>query len=653
MLRADSPMPPSEKLSAIRRAAARAETRMRLGRVIAALPTSLTLALTASGAMLAAHKIWPEQVVASWAWSVIGGAALSVAATALVSWFRALPPHAGALALDKHHGLYGRLTNAIELSAVEEAARSPMMRAAIEDACGAPALEPRRAVQLMWPPELWVSAAVAAGVALVALLEVPFERELPPPPMAAAFEPLEIAPDDLALFKEAVAELSREEQSPEVKEAIERFNQLVTDIAERRLNRTEAFRKMQEIESDLLQGAEADKKALDEALKDTAKELDKSPMSKPIADALQKEDLKKAAEEARKLAEQLKDDKHKTSKEELERLKKALERAAQDKRKALEEINEQRAALRQDLLNKKNEDENKQPKSKEEQDREKDLLKKKKRELERLDREAKQKENALRRLNKLDRDLAKAAADLMRELGASAEDMQQVAEDIERLQQEQMSDKEKEELRKRIEEMRDLIRQQGQGGEQMRQRLQRFLKRARGGSQQGGGKQGEGKDGQGQRPGDGKDGQDGQGKDGQGKGMGEGKGAGEGLVFGPGGQPIPVDMPGGSGEQPGGEGDGKGGQTYGSGKGGDPKGEHSDIDGQNVDVRADAIDTQQGPTNAEVILSAADRGFTGKPYKQVYKEYRTVAEDQIDTEKIPDGMRFYVRRYFQLIRPRE
>ena len=87
--------------------------------------------------------------------------------------------------------------------------------------------------------------------------------------------------------------------------------------------------------------------------------------------------------------------------------------------------------------------------------------------------------------------------------------------------------------------------------------------------------------------------------------------------------------------------------------GGDPKGKHTDIAGENVDVRAEAVDTKQGPSNAEVILSAAERGFTGKPYKNVYKQYRTVAEDQIDTEKIPDGMRFYVRRYFNLIRPRE
>ena len=87
--------------------------------------------------------------------------------------------------------------------------------------------------------------------------------------------------------------------------------------------------------------------------------------------------------------------------------------------------------------------------------------------------------------------------------------------------------------------------------------------------------------------------------------------------------------------------------------GGDPKGDSTDLKADAHDVHAEGLDTGQGPTNAEVILSAAKRGFVGKPYKKVFREYHTVAEDQIEREKIPDGMRFYVRRYFQLIRPRE
>ena len=643
---------------------------MRLHRTLWALPTALTLALCASGAALAAHKIVPQAVPESWTLAVLIGAAISVVGTLAVAWFRQLPPHAGALALDRYHALHGRLTNAIEFLGESEE-RSPMMDLAIDDACDkAGDLKPRHAVMLSFPPELYVSAGVAAAVLTIALLEVPIVNMIAPPPKVASFKPLELQPDDLALFRQAIEEMSRDEQSPDVKEAIERFNQLIEDIADRRLNREEAFRKMEEIENDLLKGAEADKKALDDALKDTASELEKSPISKPIADAMKKNDLKKAAEEAKKVAETLRKDK-KPNKAELERLRKALEKAVKQKQKALDEINEQRAAMRQDLLKQKDKKDDKdKPKTKEEKDKEKNLLNKKKRQLERLDRTAKRKERALRRLSKLDRDLAKAAQDLLRELGASADDFEKIAEDINRLQQEQMSDKDKEELRKRLEEMRERIRQDGQGGKKMRERLKRFLNKAGGGNgklRPGKGQRGQqgkggrpGKQGQGQRPGQGKGQGEGKGKGkGQGEGQGEGQGSGQmGLGQGQGPGSIPIPMPGqgqgsGDGDQPG-DGSGKGGKEWGTGKGGDPKGEATpDLKADNTDVRAEAVDNKAGPTNAEVILSAAERGFVGKPYQQVFKRYKTHAEAHIDTEKIPDGMRFYVRRYFDLIRPRE
>ena len=123
-----------------------------------------------------------------------------------------------------------------------------------------------------------------------------------------------------------------------------------------------------------------------------------------------------------------------------------------------------------------------------------------------------------------------------------ADDLGRVAEDLNRLQQQQLSEKEKEELRRRLQELRELIRQQGQGGKKLRDRLQRFMRRARGGMRPGsgrgqrGGKQGSGKPGQ------------------AGKGLRPG-----GLMIGPGGAPIPMDMPGsgaGAGQKPGGAGSG-------------------------------------------------------------------------------------------------
>lgn len=70
-------------------------------------------------------------------------------------------------------------------------------------------------------------------------------------------------------------------------------------------------------------------------------------------------------------------------------------------------------------------------------------------------------------------------------------------------------------------------------------------------------------------------------------------------------------------------------------------------------MQQQGLDTQQGGSRSEVILSAAERGFKGSGYKKVFKEYHTTAEQQINKDTVPDGYRSYVHRYFQLIRPRE
>ena len=71
------------------------------------------------------------------------------------------------------------------------------------------------------------------------------------------------------------------------------------------------------------------------------------------------------------------------------------------------------------------------------------------------------------------------------------------------------------------------------------------------------------------------------------------------------------------------------------------------------DTQVQGNDTGQGGSRSEVILGAAERGFASKGYTKVYREYHTVAEEALNKDEIPGGYRFYVRRYFQLIRPRD
>ena len=59
------------------------------------------------------------------------------------------------------------------------------------------------------------------------------------------------------------------------------------------------------------------------------------------------------------------------------------------------------------------------------------------------------------------------------------------------------------------------------------------------------------------------------------------------------------------------------------------------------------------PTRSEVIHEAGQRGFASLGYQKVHAEYARHAERVLERDHVPGGYKFYVRRYFQLIRPRE
>lgn len=642
------------QLNALRAAARRAELLMRLARALKPLPIAATMALAAGSIVLAARKIAPNRLTEAQAWAALVVLGLSVLVVVAVQLLRKLPPYAGALALDRHHALGGRLSNALEFAAQTKSERSPFEALAIADALAfvKKGLKARDAVQLRLPREFALTALVLVGVLGLSLLEVRTLR----PAIVVATKPtvraLTLSDDDLALFRQTAKELSREDQSPEMKRALQDFNQVLEDIAERRISRAEAFRRMRKIEDGLLKDRAAQDKATAEALRRMAKELEKSDLAKETAKALKKNDLNKAQKALKKLASTLRaKGKKKPSPAQLQRLREAMKRAAKANQKAKERLETRRAQLKKRLLrNKKRLDKAKTDK---ERKRERRLLKKKERQLKRLRRQAKRLNAAARSLSRLDRQLAKAAADLLESLGLSAKDLEGLAEDLKRLEQQQLSQKEKEELRKRLQQMRELIRQQGQGGKALRKRLQRFTRRAGAGGRarrpgqpgagKPGGRQGQGK---GRRPGQSGSGQPG----GQGSQPGSGNRPGGGMGLGPGGVPIPVA---GGGAPGGGQGTEPGGKGAGTGSKNPIGDKKTDIKGGTRDVRAQGIDNKKGRTTSQVILGAADRGFRGKPYRRVYRKYQSVAEDQIQREKIPDGMRFYVRRYFQLIRPRE
>ncbi|MBX3128985.1 MAG: hypothetical protein KF718_19875 [Polyangiaceae bacterium] len=645
-----SPPQRQSSLERIARAARFTELRLRLDAAVARFVLLLSVPLVfAVGALTYVKVARPGWEAEGRLLAIAAALLLLPVVAAAVAFLRRRPPHLGAITLDRHHQLADRLASALQFRELPASDRTPLMDAAIEDALDrARKLEPRRAAPLHLPREVPLVVLLVAALAGLSLLEVRTVRELPPERL---FQPMVMTGDDLDLFRDVVKDLDEKSQDPEVQAAVRRFNQLIEDIAAQRLDRTEVFKRLEALERELQKSAEADKDALNEGLKNLAKELEKSDLTKPIAQAMQQQNLPDAEKAMRELAEKLKSKKDKPSAQQLEKLREALKKASEQTSERLKRIEEQRKKLEEEkkrLLEKKREQDGGLNQN------DKRLLDKKERQLERLDREKDQAQRAQRQLSRLDRELAQAAEDLLKELGMSAKDLENAAEDLNRMAQEEMTEQEKEELRRRLQEMRELLRQQGKGGKERMQRLMRFGQRARG-------KQGQGQEGQ--------EGQDGQ--RGQGKGQKPGSGQGDDmLVMGPGqgGKTMPMpgsgkgqgggEMPGsgqgqGSGDKPGGQGAGQGGEQWGTGHDGNLRGEESSLKGQTKSVTAAAADTGEGGASSQVIYGAAERGFTGRQYKQVYTDYKTVAERVMNEEQIPPGYRFYVQRYFQLIRPRE
>src|SRR6185436_12571744 len=111
-----------------------------------------------------------------------------------------------------------------------------------------------------------------------AMLEVRVDRQ---EARAKTIEPVVLSADDIDLFREIGRKLAETDKSPEVLAALQAYNQLIEDLAAKRLDRTEAFRRMQAIESKLLEGRELDAKALEEALQKIGEEMKKAELTKP------------------------------------------------------------------------------------------------------------------------------------------------------------------------------------------------------------------------------------------------------------------------------------------------------------------------------------------------------------------------------------
>jgi hypothetical protein len=633
----------------IRRLARHAERRIRLRRVLGVVAKALCVALAGAIVDRALNKAGaladhPARVV-------LAVAAASVAVAGTIAWVRRLPDRAGARALDRFHDLHDRLASALTFAGRAEAERTPFMNAAIEDAvAAAPKVRPRLAVPIGVPPAFGAVAGLTALLVGVILFKVVRPAHVA---HARTIEPVEISADDLEDVKDFLKQLDQSAPSEDTKAAVEEFNKLVDDMANRRLDRTEAFRRMEALEDKLLTGSQADRKALEEQVDRIGDEMKRAELTRPAGEALADRKFDRARDAMHDLAKKMRANQEKPiDKKKLDQMREALKKAAVGADERRRELEQRRQELADEILKMK------QRAGDAGSDGEQSLLEKKQRELERLDRELDARKDASRQLDRLDRELEKAAEDLMKDLGLSAEDLDQGAEDINRLDKQQATQQEKEELRQKLQELRELLRQQGQGGKGQIMRLKRFSRMARGqgGAQGQGGQQGQGEgqdDPQSGAQGQGEQSQNGQSGSGGSQGSSPG---GETWVLGPNGEKMLMLSKGQGGSSQGEGGDSRqGGAGRQWGEGHDPKlqGKATNPKMATQDTQVQGAETGQGGSRSQVILGAAERGFASHGYKRVYTEYHQVAEQSLAKDDIPGGYRFYVKRYFQLIRPRE
>lgn len=552
---------------------------------------------------------------------------------------RSVPPLKVAQLLDRELGSPDLLGSAWSFVQLPEATWTPFMRACVQQAeRAADRADPVRAFPLRMPRSLTFAVPLALAVCALAL----FDRAMPvqdaPTP---SHKPHLLHEDDIAAFTHELAPLLLAQANDSTaNDAAKELNTLVEALKDGTVDRLEALQALRELSKRLDAGTLVeDDAALREALRELGRTITQDTLAESVAEALRAGDASKAETELQQLAERLRTQPPRAA--DLRKLAQALLHAQskQASDRLAQGRNEQQRLLKQKQA---------QEEPNEALDR---LLKKKERELDTFERETAPRERAERQLDNLQRELSSAAHGLgERNAQQSAEHLEKAAQELAKAAQSQLSSERRKQLKERVQQLREMISKQrsqsqsredaqakaGQdgkpqpGADAQRLSLSRFVEAARGAS----GKP----DSAGERPG----------AEASGMRMMKGQGAkpGESVLMsapeGKGGEPVAVV------NQPGNVNDPLAGQ------GGRPESanEASKLASKHIDTKVEG-EQREGPSRSEVILESGQRGFASRPYERVHTDYERHAEAVLERDKIPGGYRFYVRRYFQLIRPRE
>lgn len=644
-------MSETEAKRQIGRLVAQLARRIRFYRAVDGVVTGATV--TAMLALLALVLFKTGWIDESTFWIVSAVGCTAPLGLGALGWFRRLDPVALAQRLDRTHDLHDRLSTALAIA--EAGASTPFEHAQLSDAARFVArVDVKPAAPFRRPQDLLPLGALALAFGALIVLEPPsHEHPLPEPPPIQHEQILDSA--TIELEKDRLEQLKNELEGlndPEAVELVEEIEKLLEDVEERKISEKEFLDEIERLEEEYFDEQreneldrlaqklkEAAEKLEDEAKEDLAKEED----ARELVDALKEKDLKRASKAMKKLAEKLanKD----LDEKQLERIARLMEKFAKNidpSDPALQKLMENNKELI-DKLQKKMEQ------NKGLSEEEKQRLKRAKEELEKQQKQQQKQEDSesnrelkrLRRLSQQTSDEAEKKLDrpdqgekkegekqkdnFKNEAGRKAEE---ASEQMGKKGEQQQRDKARERARKQLRDLREAMKRSGgRGGERKEgdsergEKMREFLRRAKG-------KQGEGQEGQ------------------------QAKQRADGTA-----QPGKNTMRETEGSAPEAGADSNREATRetnfaGKGKGSRELGEETSLDGKRVDKKVDA-EQGKGPSRSEIIRAASEEGFATTEYKDVYVDYESVVEEVMEKENIPAGYRYYIKRYFQLIKPQQ
>ena len=580
---------------------------------------------------------------------VAASAGMALAALLALAW--PLEPLRLAYRIDRTNSNADRLGSALEFSALGgETTR--FMLAQIRDASRrAAGIDLALALPRRLPSSARPLLLALVLVAAASLYEAPPRTRPAAPPPPPRQEQL-LALPDLDLQRDAARKMRAEAEAlrdAELAELANRFDELVDRMEDRDIDQEQALSELQQLESaakapDLDEAVEE----IVEKLAEVSGELSASKDTRKLADALQKRELDRARKELERLARLLADEK--LSAGQLERLARAFGGLARKLAeslapKDLEALKEKLAGLRKRVGTRGlSSRERERIKSLEEQVRkamaqqskgrkergQKDPLRALNRLTRRSDEAArKMKEAAQKKRGSRGRQARQKAGG--RQQQQAGEQLRKSASSLGEMERAIEQARARRSARASMEQVRELIKRAAtsrSGSGQKEERLSDFDRRAdpKGASRRAA-RQRRAKKERGRRD----------------------------HASGPGGPRRGMKKPKDRGQrQPGRlsrRGKGRG-PTAGQGSDGAGQGRATSNLPGHEDQRVRGM-CSGSESRTEILWGAAERGFARRGYQEVYGRFEAVAEEEIERAKVPPGFRFYLRRYFELIRPRE